>query len=31
VVSWADRLAAAASSIEKIMTRRIIDGLNTKR
>jgi len=31
VVSWADRPAAAASSIEKMMARRIIDGLNTKR
>jgi hypothetical protein len=31
VVSWADRPAAVATSIEKIMTRRIIDGLNTKR
>ncbi|MEY2601996.1 MAG: hypothetical protein QOJ36_1315 [Verrucomicrobiota bacterium] len=31
VVSWAGRIAAAASSMEKIMARRIIDGLNTKR
>jgi hypothetical protein len=31
VVSWAGRLPAAASIIEKIMARRIIDGLNTKR
>ena len=31
VVSWADRPPAAARSIEKIMARRIIDGLNTKR
>ena len=30
-VSWADRPAAVASSMEKIMARRIIDGLNTKR
>jgi len=30
-VSWADRPAAAASDMEKIMTRRIIDWLNTKR
>ena len=30
-VSWADRPPAAASSMEKIMARRIIDGLNTKR
>ncbi len=31
VASWAGRPAAAASSMEKIMARRIIDGLNTKR
>ena len=31
VVSWADRSPAAARSMEKIMARRIIDGLNTKR
>lgn len=31
VVSWADKPAAAASNMEKIMARRIIDGLNTKR
>jgi hypothetical protein len=31
VVSWAERPAAVASSMEKIMARRIIDGLNTKR
>jgi len=31
VVSWADRPGPIASSIEKIMARRIIDGLNTKR
>ena len=31
VVSWADRPAAALSRMEKIMARRIIDGLNTKR
>lgn len=31
VGSWAGRPAAAANSIEKIMARRVIDGLNTKR
>src|ERR1700694_645990 len=31
VVSWADRAPPIASSIEKIMARRIIDGLKTKR
>src|SRR6266850_4832978 len=31
VVSWADSPAAVARSIEKIMARRIIDGLSTKR
>lgn len=31
VVSWAKRPAAAASITKKIMARRIIDGLNTKR
>src|SRR5437879_3858498 len=31
VVSWADSPTAVARSIEKIMARRIIDGLNTKR
>ena len=31
VVSWADRPAVVASSMEKIMARRIIDGLNTNR
>jgi hypothetical protein len=31
VVSWAGRTATAASSMEKIMARRIIDGLNRKR
>ena len=31
MVSCADRLAAVASRIEKMMARRIIDGLNTKR
>jgi hypothetical protein len=31
VVSWADRPVPVASSIEKMMARRIIDGLNTKR
>jgi hypothetical protein len=31
VVSWAGRPPAAASIIEKIMARRIIDGLNTSR
>ena len=31
VVSWAASPAAVARSIEKIMARRIIDGLNTKR
>ena len=31
VLSWADRRAAVARTMEKIMARRIIDGLNTKR
>lgn len=31
VASWAGRPAAAVSSMEKVMARRIIDGLNTKR